>query len=179
MKSAYLIWTRSDFGEKWTFGTQSQHSRVDIRRGHGWSLRSLFKIHYSRTGFTGYSRWFEAGSAAILFAMNKDGNTYDKAFRKSAKSVQNIMGNYHPHGDSSIYEAMVRLSQDWNYGSLVIEMHGNNGSMDGDPLQPCDVPAAFPKVSEELLADIEKETRLSLELRWYGKRTDCFTGAFS
>lgn len=49
----------------------------------------------------------------ILFSMNKDGNTFDKGFRKSAKSVGNIMGNYHPHGDISIYEAMVRLSQDW------------------------------------------------------------------
>lgn len=69
----------------------------------------------------------------ILFAMNKDGNTYDKGFRKSAKSVGNIMGNYHPHGDSSIYEAMVRMSQDWKLREVLIEMHGNNGSMDGDP----------------------------------------------
>lgn len=64
--------------------------------------------------------------------MNKDGNTFDKGFRKSAKSVGNIMGNYHPHGDSSIYEAMVRLSQDWKLREVLIEMHGNNGSMDGD-----------------------------------------------
>ncbi|MBD9095195.1 MAG: DNA topoisomerase IV subunit A, partial [Weissella confusa] len=49
----------------------------------------------------------------ILYAMNKDGNTYDKQFRKSAKSVGNVMGNFHPHGDSSIYEALVRMSQDW------------------------------------------------------------------
>ena len=63
----------------------------------------------------------------ILFSMNKDGNTYDKGFRKSAKSVGNIMGNYHPHGDSSIYEAMVRLSQDWKLRQVLIEMHGNNG----------------------------------------------------
>ena len=69
----------------------------------------------------------------ILFSMNKDGNTFDKGFRKSAKSVGNIMGNYHPHGDISIYEAMVRLSQDWKLREVLIEMHGNNGSMDGDP----------------------------------------------
>ena len=50
----------------------------------------------------------------ILYAMNEDGNTYDKAFRKSAKSVGNVMGNFHPHGDSSIYEALVRLSRIWN-----------------------------------------------------------------
>ena len=58
----------------------------------------------------------------ILFAMNKDGNTYDKGFRKSAKSVGNIMGNYHPHGDSSIYEAMVRMSQDWKLREVLIEI---------------------------------------------------------
>ena len=69
--------------------------------------------------------------------MNKDGNTFDKGFRKSAKSVGNIMGNYHPHGDSSIYEAMVRLSQDWKLREVPIEMHGNNGSMDGDRQRRC------------------------------------------
>ena len=69
--------------------------------------------------------------------MNKDGNTFDKGFRKSAKSVGNIMGNYHPHGDSSIYEAMVRLSQDWKLREVLIEMHGNNGSMDGDRQRRC------------------------------------------
>lgn len=100
----------------------------------------------------------------ILFAMNKDGNTYDKAFRKSAKSVGNIMGNYHPHGDSSIYEAMVRLSQDWKLREVLIEMHGNNGSMDGDPPAAMRyTEARLSKVSEELLADIEKET---VDLVW-------------
>ena len=58
----------------------------------------------------------------ILFAMNQDGNTYDKGFRKSAKSVGNVMGNYHPHGDSSIYEAMVRLSQDWKLRAPLIQI---------------------------------------------------------
>ena len=53
--------------------------------------------------------------------MNKDGNTFDKGFRKSAKSVGNIMGNYHPHGDSSIYEAMVRLSQDWKLREVLMK----------------------------------------------------------
>ena len=66
----------------------------------------------------------------ILYAMNEDGNTYDKAFRKSAKSVGNVMGNFHPHGDSSIYEALVRLSQDWKLREPLIEMNGNNGSME-------------------------------------------------
>lgn len=95
----------------------------------------------------------------ILFAMNEDGNTYDKGFRKSAKSVGNIMGNYHPHGDSSIYEALVRMSQDWKLRDILIEMHGNNGSMDGDPAAAMRyTEARLSKLSGELLADIKKET---------------------
>ncbi|KAF1304777.1 DNA topoisomerase IV subunit A [Enterococcus sp. JM9B] len=100
----------------------------------------------------------------ILFAMNKDGNTYDKGFRKSAKSVGNIMGNYHPHGDSSIYEAMVRMSQDWKLREVLIEMHGNNGSMDGDPPAAMRyTEARLSELSGEMLKDIEKET---VDLVW-------------
>lgn len=73
----------------------------------------------------------------ILYAMHTDGNTFDKNFRKAAKTVGNVIGNYHPHGDSSVYEAMVRMSQDWKVRNVLIEMHGNNGSIDGDPRQPC------------------------------------------
>ncbi|MEG2254949.1 MAG: DNA topoisomerase (ATP-hydrolyzing), partial [Vagococcus sp.] len=95
----------------------------------------------------------------ILYSMNKDGNTFEKAFRKSAKSVGNIMGNYHPHGDSSIYEAMVRMSQDWKLRNPLIEMHGNNGSMDGDPPAAMRyTEARLSELSGELLKDIEKET---------------------
>lgn len=100
----------------------------------------------------------------ILFAMNKDGNTFDKGFRKSAKSVGNIMGNYHPHGDSSIYDAMVRMSQDWKLRELLVEMHGNNGSMDGDPPAAMRyTEARLSKLSGEMLADIEKNT---VDLVW-------------
>ncbi|MCI2038148.1 MAG: DNA topoisomerase IV subunit A, partial [Lactobacillus sp.] len=95
----------------------------------------------------------------ILFAMNQDGNTFDKGFRKSAKSVGNVMGNFHPHGDSSIYEAMVRLSQDWKLEEPLIEMHGNNGSMDGDPPAAMRyTEARLAKISGELLKDIDKDT---------------------
>lgn len=69
----------------------------------------------------------------ILYAMYAEGNTQDKNFRKAAKTVGNVIGNYHPHGDSSVYEAMVRMSQDWKVRNVLIEMHGNNGSIDGDP----------------------------------------------
>lgn len=100
----------------------------------------------------------------ILFAMNKDGNTFDKGFRKSAKSVGNIMGNYHPHGDNSIYEAMVRMSQDWKLREVLIEMHGNNGSMDGDPPAAMRyTEARLSQLSGEMLVDIEKNT---VDLVW-------------
>lgn len=94
----------------------------------------------------------------ILFAMNQDGNTHDKAFRKSAKSVGNVMGNFHPHGDSSIYEAMVRLSQDWKLRAPLIEMHGNNGSMDGDPPAAMRyTEARLSEIAAEMLKDIDKK----------------------
>jgi topoisomerase-4 subunit A len=95
----------------------------------------------------------------ILYAMNKDGNTYDKQFRKSAKSVGNVMGNFHPHGDSSIYEALVRMSQDWKLRAPLIEMHGNNGSIDNDPAAAMRyTEARLSKLAGEMLRDLDKET---------------------
>ncbi|HGZ3759007.1 TPA: DNA topoisomerase IV subunit A [Staphylococcus aureus] len=95
----------------------------------------------------------------ILYAMYSSGNTHDKNFRKSAKTVGDVIGQYHPHGDSSVYEAMVRLSQDWKLRHVLIEMHGNNGSIDNDP--PAEMRYTEAKLSllaEELLRDINKET---------------------
>lgn len=95
----------------------------------------------------------------ILYAMNKDGNTFDKQFRKSAKSVGNVMGNFHPHGDSSIYEALVRMSQDWKLRAPLIEMHGNNGSIDNDPPAAMRyTEARLSKLAGEMLRDLDKET---------------------
>ena len=95
----------------------------------------------------------------ILYSMNKDGNTFDKGFRKSAKSVGNVMGNFHPHGDSSIYDAMVRMSQDWKNREILIEMHGNNGSMDGDPPAAMRyTEARLSEIAGYLLRDIDKDT---------------------
>ena len=95
----------------------------------------------------------------ILYSMNKDGNTFDKSYRKSAKSVGNIMGNFHPHGDSSIYDAMVRMSQDWKNREILVEMHGNNGSMDGDPPAAMRyTEARLSEIAGFLLQDIEKKT---------------------
>ncbi|MCH4459527.1 DNA topoisomerase IV subunit A [Staphylococcus haemolyticus] len=95
----------------------------------------------------------------ILFAMHSSGNTYDKNFRKSAKTVGDVIGQYHPHGDISVYDAMVRLSQDWKLRHVLIEMHGNNGSIDNDPPAAMRyTEAKLSQLSEELVRDINKET---------------------
>src|SRR5690625_973558 len=95
----------------------------------------------------------------ILYAMHMEKNTFDKGFRKAAKTVGTVIGNYHPHGDSSVYDAMVRLSQDWKLQHDLIEMHGNNGSIDGDPPAAMRyTEARLSKISAELLRDIDKET---------------------
>ena len=95
----------------------------------------------------------------ILYGMYKDRNTYEKPTRKSAKTVGYIMGNFHPHGDSSIYDAMVRMSQWWKQSTPYIEMQGNNGSMDGDSAAAMRyTEARLSKISNELLKDIDKKT---------------------
>jgi topoisomerase IV subunit A len=95
----------------------------------------------------------------ILYAMYHEGNTNEKPYRKSAKTVGNVIGNYHPHGDSSVYEAMVRMSQDWKVRNVLVQMHGNNGSIDGDPAAAMRyTEARLSPIASELLRDIEKET---------------------
>ena len=95
----------------------------------------------------------------ILYGMYRGRHTYDKPYVKSARSVGDIMGKYHPHGDSSIYDAMVRMSQWWKQSTPYIDMHGNNGSMDGDsPAAMRYTEARLSKISNELLEDIDKET---------------------
>ena len=95
----------------------------------------------------------------ILYAMFKAGNTWDKGYLKCATTVGDVLGKYHPHGDSSVYDAMVRMSQWWKQNHILIDIHGNNGSMDGDP------PAAYrytearlAPISGELLKDLDKNT---------------------
>lgn len=95
----------------------------------------------------------------ILYSMHKEKNTYDKGYRKSAKTVGDVIGNYHPHGDSSIYDAMVRMSQHWKTRLPYIDMHGNNGSIDGDsPAAYRYTEARLSKISNEMLRDIDKDT---------------------
>ncbi|MBQ6372522.1 MAG: DNA gyrase subunit A [Oscillospiraceae bacterium] len=95
----------------------------------------------------------------ILYAMFEDGLTSDKAFKKSATCVGDVLGRYHPHGDASVYDALVRLAQDFSMRYMLVDGHGNFGSVDGDP------PAAYrytearlSKISNEMLKDIEKDT---------------------
>lgn len=95
----------------------------------------------------------------ILYSMHKEKNTYDKGYRKSAKTVGDVIGNYHPHGDTSIYDAMVRMSQPWKTRLPYIDMHGNNGSIDGDsPAAYRYTEARLSKISNEMIRDIDKDT---------------------
>lgn len=97
----------------------------------------------------------------ILYAMHEDGNTYDKPYRKSAKTVGNVIANYHPHGDSSVYDAMVRMSQDWKITNPLIDMQGNNGSIDDDPAAAMRyTEARLSKIADFMLMDIDKDTVL-------------------
>lgn len=95
----------------------------------------------------------------ILYAMFKAGNTYDKNYIKCAATVGDVLGKFHPHGDSSVYDAMVRMSQWWKQNHTLIDIHGNNGSMDGDPAAAYRyTEAKLAKISHELLGDLNKDT---------------------
>ncbi|MDO4466100.1 MAG: DNA topoisomerase IV subunit A [Bacillota bacterium] len=95
----------------------------------------------------------------ILWAMHEDGNTYNRPYHKSAKTVGNVIGNYHPHGDTSVYDAMVRLSQNWKIRTPLVDMQGNNGSIDDDPAAAMRyTEARLSKIANFLLQDIEKKT---------------------
>lgn len=97
----------------------------------------------------------------ILYSMNKEGNTASKPYRKSAKTVGNVIGNYHPHGDMSVYDAMVRLSQEWKIRAPLIDMQGNNGSIDNDPAAAMRyTEARLSPIASELLRDLDKDTVL-------------------
>ena len=138
-----------------------------LKRIHEYSLEEIMGSRFAR-----YSKYIIQDRAIpdvrdglkpvqrrIIYAMYRDKNTYDKQFKKCANAVGNVLGHYHPHGDSSVYEALIRMSQDWKQNHTLIEVDGNNGSIDGDP------PAAYrytecrlSKISEELLKDLDKNT---------------------
>lgn len=95
----------------------------------------------------------------ILYAMYKAGNTSDKPFIKCAATVGDVLGKFHPHGDSSVYDAMVRMSQWWKQNTILVSIHGNNGSMDGDSAAAYRyTEARLAPISKELLRDLDKET---------------------
>lgn len=95
----------------------------------------------------------------ILYAMYHDGNTYDRPYRKSAKTVGLVIGNYHPHGDTSVYDAMIRMSQDWKVRLPLIDIHGNNGSIDDDPAAAMRyTEARLARVTEVMEDDLDKDT---------------------
>ena len=97
----------------------------------------------------------------ILYSMYKEGNLHSKPYRKSAKTVGNVIGNYHPHGDTSVYDAIVRLSQDWKMRAPLVDMQGNNGSIDNDPAAAMRyTEARLAPIAEELLQDLDKDTVL-------------------
>ena len=138
-----------------------------IKKIHEYSLEEIMEERFAR-----YSKYIIQDRAIpdvrdglkpvqrrIIYAMYKDHNTHDKQFKKCANAVGIVLGKYHPHGDSSVYEAMVRMSQDWKQNHILVEIDGNNGSIDGDG------PAAYrytetrlAKITEELLRDIDKNT---------------------
>ena len=138
-----------------------------IKKIHNYSLEEIMEERFAR-----YSKYIIQDRAIpdvrdglkpvqrrIIYAMYKDHNTHDKQFKKCANAVGIVLGKYHPHGDSSVYEAMVRMSQDWKQNHILVEIDGNNGSIDGDG------PAAYrytecklAKITEELLRDIDKNT---------------------
>src|SRR3954468_16160973 len=95
----------------------------------------------------------------VLFAMNELGLTPGKPYKKSARIVGEVLGKYHPHGDSSVYDAMVRMAQDWSLRYPLVDGQGNYGSMDGDPPAAMRyTEARLRKIAEEMLNDIDKDT---------------------
>src|SRR6056297_3661807 len=105
----------------------------------------------------------------ILYAMHEGGNTHDKPYRKSARAVGDVMGKYHPHGDSAIYDALVRMAQDFSMSLPLLDGQGNFGSMDGDnPAAMRYTEVRMDKPAQALLADIEKDT-VDFQDNYYGK----------
>ena len=95
----------------------------------------------------------------ILYTMYEDGLTHDKKYKKSATTVGAVLGSYHPHGDASVYDAMVRLAQDFSMRYMLVDGQGNFGSVDGDPAAAYRyTEARLSKISAEMLRDIDKDT---------------------
>ena len=134
-------------------------SKSEYKSGNARLVYQLCDERYRQSGFARCARRSETGSPTILYAMHDMGLTPDKAFRKSANVVGEVMANYHPHGDASIYDTMVRLAQDFNMRYMLVEGQGNFGSVDGDPAAAMRyTESRMSKIALELLRDIDKET---------------------
>ena len=116
----------------------------------------------------------------VLYAMNDLGITADKAYKKSARIVGEVIGKYHPHGDSAVYETMVRMAQDFSQRYMLVDGHGNFGSVDGDSAAAMRyTEARMSKISMELIRDISKNT-IDYQDNYDGsERANCITSAFS
>ena len=151
---------------------KSKEAEAIIEKIYDYSLEEIME-----TGFGRYSKEIIQERALpdvrdglkpvqrrILYAMYLSGFTHNKPYRKSAKAVGDIMGNFHPHGDSSIYDALIRLSQPWKMRETLIDIHGNNGSIDGDgPAAMRYTEARLSKFAEVMLEGIKKNT---VEMTW-------------
>ena len=108
----------------------------------------------------------------ILFSMIESGITYNRPYKKSARIVGDVMGKYHPHGDSAIYETMVRMAQDFSMRDMLIDGQGNFGSMDGDSAAAMRyTESRLAKIAHKLLNDLDKETRLTTARITMGRKT--------
>lgn len=143
--------------KEWVDYTKYVNQRLEDIMGAGFSRYAKYIIQEralpdARDGLKPVQR-------RILYAMYHDGNTFDKPYRKSAKTVGLVIGNYHPHGDTSVYDAMVRMSQDWKVRLPLIDMHGNNGSIDDDPAAAMRyTEARLAKVTQVMEEDLDKNT---------------------
>lgn len=140
---------------------------IDVNQFLDLSVEEIFADRFSR-----YSKYIIQDRALpdirdglkpvqrrIIYSMFKEGNVFDKQFRKSAKTVGNVIGNYHPHGDTSVYEAMVRMSQDWKNNERIIIIHGNNGSIDGDsPAAMRYTEAKLSQYAELMITNLNEDT---------------------
>jgi len=140
---------------------------IDIREFLDMTIEDIFADRFAR-----YSKYIIQDRALpdvrdglkpvqrrVVYSMNKEGNTFDKTFRKSAKTVGNVIGNYHPHGDTSVYDALVRMSQTWKVNEQLVLMHGNNGSIDGDSAAAMRyTEAKMSKYAELMIENINEDT---------------------
>ena len=111
---------------------QDRILKIDINQEMQSALHRLFHVGDCSSRLARCARRFQTGHRRVLFGMDKLGNTSDKPYKKSARIVGDVLGTYHPHGDSSVYYALVRMAQPWSLRYPLVDGQGNFGSVDGD-----------------------------------------------